>query len=71
MSDYTLKLEAPWPEVRERLKEVEAKLTDEDLNYQPGKEKELLERLARKMNRDVPAIKAWIESVSFNKSKAS
>lgn len=71
MNDYKLKLEAPWPEVRERLKEVESELTNEDLEYTPGQEKELLERLAKKMNRDVPAIKAWIESVSFNKSKAS
>jgi hypothetical protein len=71
MNDYALKLEAPWPEVRERLKEVHNELTDEDLVYSPGNEKELLERLAKKMHREVDFIKGWIESVSYNKGKAS
>ena len=69
--DTQLKLEAPWEEVKEQLKEVNGELTDEDLEYEPGQETALLERLAKKMNRDVPAIKAWIESVSFNKGIAS
>jgi hypothetical protein len=71
MENYQLKLEAPWPEVKERLKEVNMDLTDADLVYQPGEEKELLERLAKKMHRDVDFIKGWIESVSFTKVRAS
>ena len=71
MENYQLKLEAPWPEVKERLKEVNMDLTDADLAYQPGEEKELLERLAKKMHRDVEFIKGWVESVSFTKVKAS
>jgi hypothetical protein len=71
MDNYQLNLEAPWKEVKEKLKEVEMELTDADLEYQPGKEKELLERLSKKMKRDVPAIKAWIESVSYNNGIAS
>ena len=66
-----LKLEAPWEEVKEKLKEIHLDLTDEDLEYQPGQEEELLERLSAKMEKDIPAVKAWIESVSFNKGKAS
>ena len=66
-----LKLEAPWEEVKEKLKEIHLDLTDEDLEYQPGQEQELLERLSIKMEKDIPAVKAWIESVSFNKGKAS
>jgi hypothetical protein len=69
--DYTLKLESPWEEVKERLKEVQLELTDDDLEYEPGQEKELLERLAKKMNRDIAAIKAWIESVSYTGGIAS
>lgn len=61
-----LKLDAPWDEVKEKLKEVNGELTDEDLEYEPGKEQALLERLAKKMNRSAEAVKAWIESVSFN-----
>ena len=69
--DTRLKLEAPWEEVKEKLKEVNNELTDEDLEYNPGNELALLERLARKMDKDIPAVKAWVESVSFNKGKAS
>ncbi len=69
--DYTLKLESPWEEVKERLKEVQLELTDDDLEYEPGQEKELLERLAKIMNRDIAAIKAWIESVSYTGGIAS
>jgi len=69
--DTQLKLETPWEEVKENLKEINGDLTDEDLVYEPGQETALLERLAKKMKRDVPAIKAWIESVSFNKGIAS
>lgn len=71
MNNYQLKLEAPWPEVKEKLKEVNTDLTDEDLRYEPGREKELLERLSKIMHKDPDAIKAWIESVSYNKGKAS
>lgn len=69
--DTQLKLEAPWAEVKEYLKEINGDLTDEDLAYEPGQEAALLERLAKKMDRDVPSVKAWIESVSFNKGIAS
>jgi hypothetical protein len=68
--DYNLKLDSPWPETKERLKEVNTDLTDEDLEYTPGEEKEMLERVARKMHKSTSAIKDWIESVSFNKGKA-
>lgn len=66
-----LKLEAPWEQVKEQLKEVDTRLTDEDLVYEPGKEDGLLERVAKKLNRDKPSVKAWIESVSANRGKAS
>ena len=70
MDDYTLKLEAPWDEVKEMLEEIDVNLTDEDLRYEKGKEKELLERLSRKLNKSILEIKAWIESVSHNKGLA-
>ena len=70
MKDYKLNIEAPWDEVKEMLKEVNMDLTDEDLSYKPGKEKELLERLSNKMNKSIPEVKGWIESVSHNKGLA-
>ena len=69
--DSRLKLEAPWEEVKEKLKEVNVNLTDDDLNYTPGKEKVLLDRLATKMKRTPEEVRIWIESVSSNKGKAS
>jgi hypothetical protein len=69
--DTQLKLAAPWEQVKEKLKEANSELTDDDLNYQPGRDQDLLETLARKMNRDVPSIKAWIESVDFTDGIAS
>jgi predicted RNA-binding protein with EMAP domain len=69
--EISLKLEAPWTEVKEKLKEIVHSLTDEDLEYTLGQEEILLKRLAKKLDRSIGEIKAWIESVSFNKGKAS
>ena len=71
MDNYHLKLAASWDDVKEKIKEVNADLTDADLVYEPGREKELLERLSKKMHKDVAAVKAWIESVSFTRGIAS
>lgn len=71
MENTTLKLEAPWEQVKELLKEVNNELTDDDLNYTPGQEDKLLQHLAAKMGKDKTAVKEWIESVSSNRGKAS
>jgi hypothetical protein len=71
MANSTLKLNAPWPHVKEMLKENNIELTDEDLEYKEGQEDVLLERLSFKMNKDKQAVKDYIESVSSNKGKAS
>lgn len=67
----SLKLEAPWKDVKELLKEVNPDLTDLDLQYTPGQEEALIEHLATKMHRSKEHIKQWIESVSYNRGKAS
>jgi hypothetical protein len=69
--ESTLKLEAPWSKVKEKLKENDITLTDEDLEYKPGQEDELLEHLAQKMKKDKQAVKIYIESISANHHKAS
>ena len=70
MKENTLQLAAPWPQVKELLKEANSDLSDEDLEYEPGREDELLERLSKKMERNRDHIRAWIESVSSNKRPA-
>ena len=67
----TLELHAPWDHVKEKIKENNIELTDADLELKPGREDELIQRLASKMRREPSAIKAWIESISANKGKAS
>ena len=66
-----LKLEAPWDEVKEQIKEHVLELTDEDLLYEPGREEELLSHLASIMGRTPDQIKILIESISSNKGRAS
>jgi hypothetical protein len=70
MREYELRIEAPWNEVKGMLQEIDTNLTEQDLHYERGKERELLERLSRKMNKSVPDIKGWIESVSHNRGLA-
>jgi uncharacterized protein YjbJ (UPF0337 family) len=64
------KLGAPWEEVKEKLKEINIELTDDDLDYQEGKENELLTRLQKKIKKSPEEIKGIIESVSTNEGKA-
>jgi hypothetical protein len=70
METSALKLEAPWEEVKEYIKEVNVDITDEDLEYEPGQEEQLLERLSGKLGKSKQDVRAWIESVSYNKGIA-
>ena len=71
MENRRLKLDAPWPEVKEQLKEINLNLTDEDLEYEEGREEELLTRPQKKMGKDKVEIRKLIESISFNRGIAS
>jgi len=66
----TLSLGTDWEEVKAKIKERNVELTDEDLDYQPGQEEALLERLSKKMNRSKEDVKGFIESISDNKGLA-
>ena len=65
-----LNLNASWDEVKERLKENDVSLTDEDLQYEPGREEELLERLARHSHKSPDEIRKYVESISSNEDRA-
>ncbi len=64
-----LKLEAPWEDVKELLKEAEPELTDEDLAR--NSDEELITKVAARINRNKEDAKGWIESVSHTTDKAS
>jgi len=70
MEQMQFRLHGPWEEVKEKIKEHNIELTDEDLDYQPGREEELLERLREKLGKSKQQIKALIESISYNSGKA-
>jgi hypothetical protein len=70
MEPTQLNLQSPWEEVKERLKENDLSLTDEDLDYEPGKEDVLLDRLQQKMKKDKDVIREYIESISANTDKS-
>jgi hypothetical protein len=68
--DIIINLDAPWEKVKERMKESNIDLTDADLEYEPGKEDELLSRLEKVMHRSRADIIAYIESISSNRDLA-
>jgi hypothetical protein len=71
METQTFTLHASWEEVKEKIKEKNIGITDDDLAYEPGQEDALLHRLAAKMNRSPEEVRQFIESISFNKGLAS
>ena len=70
MATDKLRLTTSWDEVKEKLKEANVDLTDEDLAYQPGNEDELFMRLQKKINKPKEEIRRLIESVAMNSGKA-
>jgi hypothetical protein len=65
-----LHLQSDWETVKERLKENNISLTDEDLSYEPGNEEKLLNLLSMKMKKSREEVAAYIESISANTDKA-
>lgn len=63
MESWKLKLKGGWNEVKGKLKQKYANLTDDDLLYEEGKDDELLGRLQQKIGQSKEDIKKWIESL--------
>ena len=60
MNKFTLK--GTWNEVKGKLKQKYADLTDDDLTYAEGKEDELLGRLQKRTGRTQEELRREIES---------
>ena len=63
MQSWKLKFNGSWNEVKGKMKQQYANLTDDDLLYQEGKEDELLGRLQKKIGKSKDELKSWIESL--------
>jgi uncharacterized protein YjbJ (UPF0337 family) len=57
-----LRFKGSWNEVKGKLKQKYADLTDDDLTYMEGKEDELLGRLQRRLGRSRDEIRRELES---------
>ena len=66
METWKLKLKGTWNEVKGKVKEQYADLTDDDLLYEEGKDDELVGRLQKKTGKTKEAVKDWIESLWYS-----
>ena len=58
-----LQLKGSWNEVKGKLKQQFAKLTDDDLAFAEGKEDELLGRLQKKLGKSKDEVRQMIEEL--------
>jgi hypothetical protein len=65
-----LRINKPWDQVKEQLKEQHTDLTDEDLAPGPENEKQLLEKISTRLNKSREETADWINSVAFTEGKA-
>jgi uncharacterized protein YjbJ (UPF0337 family) len=70
MMKTALHFHSSWESLKEKIKETNTSLTDEDLQYSPGKEEELCGRLADKLHMNKDEVTGWLESLDSNKAMA-
>ncbi|HSB92916.1 MAG TPA: hypothetical protein VLC28_07360, partial [Flavitalea sp.] len=70
MENKTLRLHTSWEHVKEKIKERNIEVSDEDLEYVPGEESELLQRLTGKLGNSPDEVRRFIESISANEDMA-
>jgi len=62
-SSRSLKMKGNWNEMKGKIKQKYANLTDDDLLYEEGKEDELYGRIQKKTGRTKEEIKSWIDKL--------
>ncbi len=63
MSATTDKIKGNWNELKGKIKEEYAELTDDDLTYQEGQEDQLIGNLQQKLGKSKTEVKNWIDSL--------
>lgn len=63
MESWKLNLKGNWNELKGKIKQSYADLTDDDLLYEEGKDEELLGRIQKKVGKTKQEVKDWIESL--------
>lgn len=59
----TDQLQGNWKEIKGKLKQQYADLTDDDLLYEEGKEDELYGRIQKKVGKSKDEVKKWISEL--------
>ena len=63
MSAVMDRIKGNWNEIKGKLKQEYAELTDDDLIYQEGQEEELLGRIQQKIGKTKQEVSDWIDSL--------
>lgn len=58
-----LELKGNWNELKGKIKQANANLTDDDLQYEEGKDDELLGRLQQKLGKTRESVIDWLKSL--------
>lgn len=63
MSGFTDQIKGNWNELKGKIKQEYADVTEDDLTYAEGKEDEMLGRLQKKIGKSKQEVKDWIDSL--------
>jgi uncharacterized protein YjbJ (UPF0337 family) len=63
MNSSELKLKGNWNEVKGKIKQQYADLTDDDLKYEEGKDDELVGRIQKKIGKTKDEVIQWIQNL--------
>jgi uncharacterized protein YjbJ (UPF0337 family) len=58
-----LELKGRWNELKGKMKQANADLTDDDLKYEEGKDDETLGRIQQKLGKSRDEVVKWIKSL--------
>jgi uncharacterized protein YjbJ (UPF0337 family) len=58
-----LELKGKWNELKGKVKQAHADLTDNDLRYEEGKDDELIGRLQQKLGKSREEVISWLRSL--------
>ncbi len=63
MNSSELKLKGSWNELKGKMKQQYAQLTDDDLTYEEGKDDEMIGRVQQKLGHTKDQVIKWIQSL--------
>lgn len=58
-----LELKGTWNELKGKIKQADARINDDDLEYEEGKDDEMFGRLQQKLGKTKDEVVAWIRSL--------